>query len=99
RNAEAHIMLGNAIAGMKDYAGALKEIEDAISLSPGASDAYTNKASLLAAQGRQADALANFQKAVEIDPKSVSAQLALASYYWNTGSTQEAEADIGRAIG
>ena len=98
KNVEGHILLGSAIAGLKDLPGAMKEIEEAIELAPTSSVGYTNKAALLLAQGRKQDALANFQKAVEIDPKSLGAYLALASYHWTTGAIPEAEKAMKDAL-
>ena len=76
----------------------MKEVEEAIQLAPTSSLGYTNKAALLLAQGRKQDALANFQKAVEIDPKSLGAYLALASYHWTTGAMPEAEKAMKDAL-
>ncbi len=98
KNVEGHILLGSAIAGLKDLTGAMKEIEEAIELAPTSSVGYTNKAALLLEQGRKQDALANFQKAVEIDPKSLGAYLALASYHWTTGAIPEAEKAMKDAL-
>jgi tetratricopeptide (TPR) repeat protein len=62
KNVEGHILLGSAIAGLKDLPGAMKEVEEAIELAPTSSLGYTNKAALLLAQGRKQDALANFRR-------------------------------------
>ena len=50
------------------------------------------------AQGKKAEAEQNFQKAIEIEPKSVGARLALASYYWSVGSLPAAEKAIRGAL-
>ena len=98
KHVEGHILLGSAIAGMKDYVGGLREIEEAIKLAPESGAGYTNRAALLLAQGKKTEAEENFRKAVEIDPKTVAPRLALASYLWSVGSLPEAERTIRGAL-
>ena len=93
-NVDAQLVLGNALVGLKDLDGAVKEIEEAIKLQPERGLTYSNLAAVKMQQGHQAEAKAAFQKAVEVDPKSIPARLALAYFLWSTGDTVGAEASL-----
>jgi tetratricopeptide (TPR) repeat protein len=96
-NAEAQLVLGNALVGLKDLDGAVREIEEAIKNDPNVV-AYSNLAFVRLAQGDREKAKAAFEKAIEIDPKSVSARLALAYFQWSTGDVVTAEETYKNAI-
>jgi putative PEP-CTERM system TPR-repeat lipoprotein len=98
KNVRAQVLYGNALAGLRDLEGGIKEIEEAIALEPGRSQTYSNLAVLRLAQGQKEQAKAAFEKAVEIDPKSVNALLALANYHMSTGGNTEAEGVLKRAL-
>ena len=53
--------------------------------------AYANLAKLQQVRGNPAEAEAAFKKAVEADPKSVGARLALGQFYWAAGRYNDAE--------
>ena len=97
RNPEALIVLGNALAGLKDLDGAVAEINQAIALDPGRSQSYSNLAIVRIAQGRNDEAKAAFAKAVETDPTSVAAWLAQANFEWSVGDVAGAETSLTRA--
>ena len=97
-NVDAQLILGNALVGMKDLDGAVKEIEEAIKLEPGRGLTYSNLAAVKMQQGQQAEAKAAFLKAVEVDPKSIQARLALAYFYWSTTDTVGAETALKDAV-
>ena len=42
KNVQAALLLGNALAGLKDFEGAVKELEEAAKLDPTSSAAYTS---------------------------------------------------------
>src|SRR5262249_17219570 len=48
--------------------------------------------------GAQAAAEANFRKAIDIDPKSVPAYLALANFFWSTNRLRDAESTLKTAL-
>src|SRR5215469_3694968 len=77
RSVDGQILLGNALAGLQDLDGALKEYEQAIAINPSADAAYTNIAAIRAARGRNDLAEAAFRKAIDVAPKSVGARMAL----------------------
>ena len=97
-NVDAQIVLGNALAGLKDFDGAVREIEEAIKLEPRRALTYSNLAALRLAQGDRDQAKAAFEKAVSVDPRSITAWLALAQFQWSTGDSPGAEQSLKRAI-
>jgi tetratricopeptide (TPR) repeat protein len=97
-NVQAQLILGNALAGLKDMAGAVREIEEAIKLDPARGLTYSNLAVIRLAQGQKDQAKAAFEKAVEVDPKSIEAWLALANFNWSNGNPAGAETALKRAL-
>lgn len=91
-NARAHAYYGMALANAKgDLDGAVAQLEKAVSLDPASSryqvwlgSIYSSKAGqsgLFKAASLAGKAKAAFEKAVELDPKSVEAHQALLQYY------------------
>jgi tetratricopeptide (TPR) repeat protein len=91
RNVEAQVLLGNALAGLRDMKQAIQEIEEAIRLDPNRGATYTNLAILEMGRGRTEAAEAAFKRAVELEPKWVPGHLALANHYWSLGRLADAE--------
>jgi tetratricopeptide (TPR) repeat protein len=98
RNIEAHVLRGNALAGLKDFEAAVSEIEGAIQLDPGRSTTYTTLGAVEAVRGRREEAEQAFKRAVALDPKRIDAHLALANHYWAAGRQAEAEQSILAAL-
>lgn len=98
KNVDAHILRGNATAGLRDLEGAVSALEEAIELAPERSASYLNLAGLQAARGQRELAEAAFKQAVTVDPKSVAAHLALANFYWSAGRVADAEQTLKRAL-
>src|SRR4029077_1486342 len=59
---------------------------------------YGNLGALELARGNRDQAEAAFKRATEIDPKSVRARLALATFYWRTSNLPAAERELKVAI-
>ena len=97
QNIDAQIVLGNALAGLRDLEGAVRQLEEAIQLDPTRSQSYGNLAMVRAQGGQTQEARAAFEKAVSLAPTSVAAQLALANFLWSSGTAAEAEAALTRA--
>ena len=97
QNVRALLLLGNAMAGLKDVDGAIAEVEEAISLDPVGIQPYTNLGALQLARGDRAAAERTFRKAVEIAGHDVSARLALGNFFWSTGRMAEAEEQFRKA--
>ena len=99
KNVTAQILRGNALAGLKDIDGALAQIEGAIATDPSQGINYANLGAILQfAKGDAVKAEVAFKKAVETEPKSVAARLALANLYWSTGRPKEAEAALAETL-
>ena len=86
-----HWYWANALAGLKDFDGALEQMEQAVSLDPRAA-LQTNLGAIQAVRGNLVEAEAAFRQAVATDPKSIPAQVALGQFLWGTGKLAEAEA-------
>jgi uncharacterized protein (TIGR02996 family) len=97
KSVKGQVLRANALAGMKDIDGAIKDIDEAIRLDPSQASSYANLGELQLAKGRKAEAEAAFKKAVETNPNDVTAQLAYANYLWSTGKPQDAEAALKKA--
>lgn len=97
KSVQAQVLRANALAGLKDLDGAIKEINDAIEMDPKQASTYSNLGALRLAQGNETEAEAAFKKAVDMDPKNVAAQLALGNFFWATGKPQNAEAAFKHA--
>jgi tetratricopeptide (TPR) repeat protein len=98
KNVVAQILLANALAGLKDLDGAVAQLEEAIKLSPGRSQTYTNLGQLELSRGRREAAEAAFRRAAELAPQSANARLALGSFLWATGHPSEAEREFDAAL-
>ncbi len=96
RNAKAQILLGNALAGLKDFDTAVKQMEEAIKIEPNAAG-YASLGTIQATRGSQPDAEKAFRNAVAAEPNSVNAHLALGNYLWGAGRVDEAEQSLLRA--
>src|SRR5258708_24334765 len=73
-------------------------MQTALRLDPNRSDSYLNLA-LLQVHGQQWDAAeANFNKAVELNPKSMNALVSLGNFYQTRGRIPESEQMFRRAI-
>src|SRR5687767_302466 len=70
KNVQALIIVGNAMAGLRDLDGAIAHVNEAIQLDPGRSQSYTNLGLLTAARGDAAQSKEAFERAVQVDPKS-----------------------------
>jgi tetratricopeptide (TPR) repeat protein len=98
RNVDAQIVHAQALARLQDVSGALNDAQDAIRNAPESGRGYVALGSLQATSGNRADAETAFRRAVEIDPRSVSAKLALAYFLWTGGERTEADATVKAAL-
>ena len=79
KNVEALVLRANGLARLKDLDGALKEMQQALSLDP-RSSIQTTMGLIQAEKGNLLEAEAAFRQAVATDPKSVTAQVALGQF-------------------
>ncbi|HLG59062.1 MAG TPA: tetratricopeptide repeat protein [Vicinamibacterales bacterium] len=97
-NTQAHVLRGNALAGLSSFDEALKAIEEAIRLNPTQGNTFTNLGLVQLARGRRVEAEAAFKKAVDLSPGSVEAHLALGNFYWSVGKPDETERAFSGAL-
>ena len=97
KNVDALVVRANALASLTDLDGALKEMQEALSIDPRAS-IETNLGAIQAAKGDLKGAEASFRGAVETDPKSVAAQVALGQFLWSSGRAADAESAFKAAL-
>jgi tetratricopeptide (TPR) repeat protein len=98
KNVEGLTLLGNSLGGLKDYDGAISQIEEAIETDPHRTLTYANLGLLQLFKGNKSAAEAAFVRAVEINPKSVAAHMSLANYYWASGDGTQAEREMKSAF-
>lgn len=98
KNVDAIILSANSLAGLKDIDGAIGEYQEALSLNPAADAASANLGVIQFIRGQKEAAEATFLKAVESAPKSISAHMALANFYWATSRPKEAEETLKAAV-
>jgi putative PEP-CTERM system TPR-repeat lipoprotein len=94
----ARVLLGNAMAGLRDIDSAMKEFEEALRLDPQQSGIYSGMAVLKANEGDMQAAERIFQQAIAVDEKSTTARLALAQFYWSSERLAEAEQVLRAAL-
>lgn len=95
---EALLLRANAMAALKDPAGAITEIEEALKVQAANSRSFLNLGAVRLSVGEGTQAEAAFRQAIALDPSSVDAQLALANYLWAAGRPNEAEQAITHAL-
>jgi putative PEP-CTERM system TPR-repeat lipoprotein len=91
RNPQATLVRANAMAGLKDVRGAIRDIEEALEVHPGDASMHTGLGMLRSLEGQDAEAAAAFARAIEVDPGSIDARLALAAFHWSGGREEEVE--------
>jgi tetratricopeptide (TPR) repeat protein len=98
KDVDALLMRANAMAALKDPAGATAEIEEAMKASPNDGRAFVSLGAIRMRTGEAKEAEAAFRKAIELDRSSADAWLALANYLWTAGRVDEAEHAIADAL-
>jgi tetratricopeptide (TPR) repeat protein len=94
----AHVLLANALAGLKDTEGAVASFEKAVSLDPNRASTYSELGSIQLVSGNREAAEKAFMKAIEVDPKSANAHMALANYLWAIRDLPGAEKEMRTAL-
>lgn len=91
KNVAALILRANALAGLADLDGALRQTEEAVRLDPTRPWSYANLGEFQLAQGKREEAEATFARAIQLAPESAEARLAIAQYYLRAGDATTAE--------
>jgi tetratricopeptide (TPR) repeat protein len=94
---ETHEAWANYYSAQNKIDSALQEIQKAIQLNPGRSESYLLQA-ILQLRANKPEAEQSFKDAVNADPKSMNAQLALGGYYQSRNRLPEAEQQFRHAI-
>ncbi|HKW89256.1 MAG TPA: tetratricopeptide repeat protein [Candidatus Acidoferrales bacterium] len=92
QNAQAHHLLGSALAAEKKYDAALQEFSTVTKLEPVKASPYMDAGLVQMALQRFPDAEQSFRKAVEVEPKNSQAYVDLANFYRFQKKMPEAEA-------
>ena len=91
KDVDAMLLRGNALAALRDSAGAVAEIEEAIKIAPANSDALVSLGAAQTQGGEKKQAEASFREAIKLDPSSAAAKLALANFLLANNRAPEAE--------
>jgi Flp pilus assembly protein TadD len=91
---EAHLLLANALAGLKDMDGAVATFEKAVELDPNRSSTYSELGSIHMFSGNKEGAEAAFQKAIQLDPQNATAHFAYSNFLWANGDLAKAEQEM-----
>jgi putative PEP-CTERM system TPR-repeat lipoprotein len=94
----AHILKGNALAGLRSFDEALASIEEAIRLDPDRGATFTQKGLIELASGRKTEAEKAFKEVVKLAPREAAGHLALGHFYWSTGRVAETRASFDAAF-
>ena len=98
RNVQAHIVLGNALAGLKDLRQADRADRTGDCARPVECAGLERARRLAAQRRRRGNAASAFERAVALDPSSIDARLSLASYHWAKGNAAAAEHTLRDAL-
>jgi Flp pilus assembly protein TadD len=91
RNVEALTLRASALAGLRDLDTAIADTETALRALPDESELLASLGTLHLMKGEREEGEAALRKALEIDPRSYTALVALANYTWLAGKSAEAE--------
>jgi len=81
------------------YLEAMGQLEEAIRIDPdGSADAHNNLGTIYSMMGRNDEAMSEFLKAVEIDPRSVLAHMNLGALYLSKGMHEKAEEEFLKVV-
>src|SRR5688500_873038 len=92
KDVNALLLHASAMAALRDPAGAIAQIEEALKVSPDSSRAFVNLGTVRMQSGEATQAEAAFRQAIVLDPDSAHAKLAFANFLWASERVPEAEA-------
>jgi tetratricopeptide (TPR) repeat protein len=98
RNEFASLSEGECLVNMQQFDSARKCFRQALELYPRFVDAWRDLGNLDAVEGKQADALTNYQHALECQPNDPQTFLFRAEALGKLNQTNEAVADLRRAV-
>jgi tetratricopeptide (TPR) repeat protein len=98
KNVSGLVLLGNALAGLREMVDAVSVAQRATEMAPGRAGFYTNLGALQLATGNQALAETAFKRAVEIGGGRILPRLALGNFYRASGRINDAEEALRGAL-
>ena len=98
RDIDAMLLHANAMAALRDPAGAIAQIEEALKISPDSSKAFVNLGVVRMQSGEAKQAEAAFRQAIALEPASMDGRLALANFLWAAQRVPEAEATLKEVL-
>jgi tetratricopeptide (TPR) repeat protein len=98
RNYAVWELLGDAYKSAGLYKDAIKAFQTAISLNSSKPSYYYRIGLIYSAERREAEAIASFQRVLELDPDYAQAYASLGSHYMKMGLTELAQAHIDKAL-
>ena len=96
--AETNLARAEYLYGLRDYAGALAELEIARRALPNDPRLFELTGSILRRRGQQEEGLKNLERAVELDPRNFNTLQQIAGSYVQLGRYAEAIAALDRAL-
>lgn len=98
RDVDAILLRANAMAALRDPAGAIAQIEEALKINPDSSVAFVNLGAVRMQGGDAKQAEAAFRHAIALEPSSLDTKLALANFLWAAQRLPEAEATLKEVL-
>jgi tetratricopeptide (TPR) repeat protein len=98
KDVDALVLHANAMVGLKDPAGAITEIEEALKVDPASTNALVNLGAVRMQGGDARQAEEAFRRAIELAPDSIDARLALANFLWSAQRAEEAETTLKEVL-
>jgi tetratricopeptide (TPR) repeat protein len=95
---EALLLSANAMAGLKDPAGATKEVEEALKVAPGDSRVFLSLGGIQMRSGASKEAEESYRRAIKLMPAAAEPHLALANFLASYGRVDEAEKELAQVI-
>ena len=96
---EAHLAMGVFhYWGHRDYDSALRALDRAIELQPSNSDSRTFRAAIYRRRGERRRSLAEFERALELDPREGSIPTEIGNSYLDLRRWSDAEQALSRAL-
>jgi TolB-like protein/Tfp pilus assembly protein PilF len=96
---EAHLAMGVFhYWGHRDYDSALKALDRGIELQPSNSDSRTFRAAIYRRRGERRRSLAEFERALELDPRESSIPTEIGNSYLDLRRWSDAEQALSRAL-
>jgi Tfp pilus assembly protein PilF len=98
QNVDAQILLANALAGLKDVDGAIRDMETAVKADPKNAAPFRSLADFHVMKGNSAAAEAALRRVLELEPGSARGHLALAAFFWGSARMADAEATLKQGL-